>query len=124
MKTRQRTSLWELKTSVLLAGLLALASCGPSEEVLEARRVARAIDLVRDAPNDPVSGRKALLEKRSIVPGNSDGSLLYRAAAMPAEPSKSNAGTTIGKPITSAAVITDMIAIETPNQSKLKPSCW
>src|SRR6188768_66750 len=43
---------------------------------------------------------------------------------MPAEPSKSNAGTTIGRPITSAAVITDMIAIETPNQSKLKPSCW
>ena len=57
-----------MKTSVLLAGLLALASCGPSEEVLEARRVARAIDLVRDAPNDPVSGRKALLEKLEAEP--------------------------------------------------------
>src|SRR6478735_10503185 len=56
----------------------------------------------------------------SMPPKNQTG----MAMRMPAEPSKSNAGTTIGKPMTSAAVITDMMAIETPNQSRLKPSCW
>ena len=42
---------------------LALAGCGRSEEAQEADRIVRAIDVVRDAPNDPVAARTELLGK-------------------------------------------------------------
>jgi hypothetical protein len=42
---------------------LSLPACGRSEAAQEADRVARAVDVVRDAPNDPVDARRDLLAK-------------------------------------------------------------
>ena len=48
---------------LLLAALSApvLCGCGPSKEKLEAERVLRAIDVLRDSPPEPLAAREALI---------------------------------------------------------------
>jgi hypothetical protein len=46
--------------AVLLAAV-ATSACGPSAETLEAQRVLRAIDVLRDAPTEPLSAREPLV---------------------------------------------------------------
>jgi hypothetical protein len=49
--------------SLLLAALVTpvLCGCGPSKEKLEAERVLRAIDVLRDSPPEPLAAREALI---------------------------------------------------------------
>ena len=68
----------------LLALVALVAGCGPSEEALEAARIARAIDVVRDAPNDPVEGRKQLLEKLEAEPAKGALAIAARDACVKA----------------------------------------
>ena len=70
--------------STLLALVLVVAGCGRSEESLEAARVARAIDVVRDAPNDPVDGRKQLLDKLEAEPAKGALAIAARDACVKA----------------------------------------
>jgi hypothetical protein len=61
---------------------LLVCGCGRSEEAQEASRVARAIDVVRDAPNDPVEGRKQLLEKLEAEPAKGQIAIAARDACV------------------------------------------
>ena len=67
-----------------MVALLLLSGCGPSEEALEAARVARAIDAVRDAPNDPVENRKQLLQKLEAEPAKGALAIAAREACVKA----------------------------------------
>jgi hypothetical protein len=55
-----RVYAWAAAALALNLGLQA-AGCGPSQEKLEADRVTRAIDVLRDAPPEPLSAREALV---------------------------------------------------------------
>jgi hypothetical protein len=64
VQPRARTA--ELTARVVsLAALVLLASiavaCGPSAETLEAQRVLRSLDVLRDAPSEPLSAREQLV---------------------------------------------------------------
>ena len=56
----------------------------------------------------------------SIPPTNHTGT----ATSIPFEPSKSSAGTTMGRPTTMAAVSTAWTTSAIRHQTTLKPSCW
>lgn len=46
-------------------------SCGPSQETIEADRVLRAIDKLRDAPPEPLTGREVLVTELERTPAAS-----------------------------------------------------
>ena len=61
-----------LGRSLVLAALVTpvFCGCGPSKEKLEAERVLRAIDVLRDSPPEPAAAREALvveLEKQQAT---------------------------------------------------------
>jgi hypothetical protein len=56
-----RRALFPLGAALAVAALLAVVACGPSAEKLEAERVLRAIDVLRDAPSEPSAAREALV---------------------------------------------------------------
>jgi hypothetical protein len=63
---------------------LALPACGRSEVAQEADRIARAVDLVRDAPNDPVEARRDLLAKLAAEPAKDPAAIAARDACVAA----------------------------------------
>jgi hypothetical protein len=73
-----------LRTLLAAALALALPACGRSEVAQEADRIARAVDLVRDAPNDPVDARRDLLAKLAAEPAKDPAAIAARDACVAA----------------------------------------
>lgn len=68
--------------AALLGLTIGLVACGRSEQAQEADRVGRAIDVVRDAPNDPVQARRDLLAKLAAEPAKEPLAIAARDACV------------------------------------------
>lgn len=133
-------SVWIFLAAALSAPLL--SACGPSEEKIEAERVLRAIDVLRDSPPEPLAAREALvaeLEKqpatksrlaseardkcarayRLLTEGKALQAKVSKALAQPAPPASADPGGGGEKPASATAeMLRDFLAAE----AKIKES--